>query len=371
MTKSLGLIETEGLAAGIEAADAAVKSANVELIGYELTKGGGWTTVKIQGNVGAVKAAVDAARIAAAKVNRVVSTRVIPRPSAGLDVLVHNPDTVGDAQPPEEPNMPKPPTPPKGPGTDVDTIDTVAAISAIDTVDTVATIDTKSTIKTNDSEETNNSDKKADTDANAAGQSGADRNVAEQPDAAGADTDAAGQPDAAGVDRNAAGQPDAVGADRNTDGQTQAQRKEEPQAGLDSQEEPQAEILQEVRNSQEMQQPDTLQAGPGGHHTLEEAGRQKGLVPEAAKENAGPAELGSIRPDPSQTPTEETQTTEHPQTEEPAEETQSTEHPQTEEGGAAPDKKAQAAAVPKPLRRPAATKGRRGGKRGSKQETTE
>ena len=42
MQKSLGLIETQGLAGGIEAADAAVKSANVELIGYELTKGGGW-----------------------------------------------------------------------------------------------------------------------------------------------------------------------------------------------------------------------------------------------------------------------------------------------------------------------------------------
>ena len=66
MQKSLGLIETQGLAGGITAADAAVKSANVELIGYELTKGGGWTTVKIQGDVGAVKAAVDAAKIAAA-----------------------------------------------------------------------------------------------------------------------------------------------------------------------------------------------------------------------------------------------------------------------------------------------------------------
>lgn len=113
MTKSLGLIETEGLAAGVEAADAAVKSANVELIGYELTKGGGWTTVKVQGDVGAVKAAVDAARIAAAKVNRVVSTRVIARPSAGLDILVHNPDTVGDAS--KETDMPKPPTPPEHP----------------------------------------------------------------------------------------------------------------------------------------------------------------------------------------------------------------------------------------------------------------
>ena len=100
--KSLGLIETQGLAAGIEAADAAVKSANVELVGYELTKGGGWTTIKILGDVGAVKAAVDAARIAAGKVSRVVSTRVIARPSMGLTGLIHNTDTVGD-QPPEPP----------------------------------------------------------------------------------------------------------------------------------------------------------------------------------------------------------------------------------------------------------------------------
>ncbi len=92
--KSLGLIETQGLAAGIEAADAAVKSANVELVGYELTKGGGWTTIKILGDVGAVKAAVDAARIAAGKVSRVVSTRVIARPSMGLTGLIHNTDTV-------------------------------------------------------------------------------------------------------------------------------------------------------------------------------------------------------------------------------------------------------------------------------------
>ena len=114
MKKSLGLIETQGLAAGIEAADAAVKSANVELIGYELTKGGGWTTIKVQGDVGAVKAAVDAARMAAAKINQVISTRVIPRPSAGLDMLVYSPDTVGGAQRPEGPDMPKPPKPPKG-----------------------------------------------------------------------------------------------------------------------------------------------------------------------------------------------------------------------------------------------------------------
>lgn len=111
MQKSLGLIETEGLAAGIEAADAAVKSANVELIGYELTKGGGWTTIKVQGDVGAVKAAVDAARMAANKVTRTVSTRVIARPAAGINMLVHTPETVGD-RPPEPP---APPEPPKGP----------------------------------------------------------------------------------------------------------------------------------------------------------------------------------------------------------------------------------------------------------------
>lgn len=111
--KSLGLIETQGLAAGVVAADAAVKSANVELVGYELTKGGGWTVVKIQGDVGAVKAAVDAARVAAGKVNRVVSTRVIARPSASLEGLIHTADTVG-GRPPEPPKGPEP-EPPKGP----------------------------------------------------------------------------------------------------------------------------------------------------------------------------------------------------------------------------------------------------------------
>ena len=110
--KSLGLIETQGLAAGIEAADAAVKSANVELVGYELTKGGGWTTIKILGDVGAVKAAVDAARIAAGKASRVVSTQVIARPSMGLTGLIHNTDTVGD-QPPEPPAPPTPTDPPE------------------------------------------------------------------------------------------------------------------------------------------------------------------------------------------------------------------------------------------------------------------
>lgn len=117
MQKSLGLIETQGLLGGVTAADAAVKSANVELIGYELTKGGGWTTVKIQGDVGAVKAAVDAAKIAAGKVCRVVSTKVIARPAQALDRLVWTEETVGrePPEPPVDPEPPAPPEPPTGP----------------------------------------------------------------------------------------------------------------------------------------------------------------------------------------------------------------------------------------------------------------
>ncbi|MBK1664611.1 microcompartment protein [Rhodospirillum rubrum] len=92
---SLGLIETIGLAAAIEAADAAVKSANVALVGYEFARGDGMTVVKVQGDVGAVNAAIAAAAVAAARVGRVVSTRVIARPAAGIDGLIVNRDTVG------------------------------------------------------------------------------------------------------------------------------------------------------------------------------------------------------------------------------------------------------------------------------------
>ena len=86
--KSLGLIETQGLAAGIEAADAAVKSANVELVGYELTKGGGWTTIKILGDVGAVKASVEAGGAAAKRVGELVSVHVIPRPHDDVEAIL-------------------------------------------------------------------------------------------------------------------------------------------------------------------------------------------------------------------------------------------------------------------------------------------
>ncbi|MGL5693570.1 MAG: BMC domain-containing protein [Peptostreptococcaceae bacterium] len=99
---AIGMIETVGLAAAIEAADVCVKSANVTLIGYELTKGNGMTVVKIEGNVGAVKAAIEAATVAANKVSSVFSTKVIPRPSDGIDLLMRNSDTIGFTKSVEE-----------------------------------------------------------------------------------------------------------------------------------------------------------------------------------------------------------------------------------------------------------------------------
>ena len=100
--RSLGLIETFGLLPAVEAADAAVKSANVELVGYEFAKGSGMTVVKVEGDVGAVKAAIAAASVAASKVGKVAATRVIPRPATGLEVMVRNGDTKGYT-PPEPP----------------------------------------------------------------------------------------------------------------------------------------------------------------------------------------------------------------------------------------------------------------------------
>lgn len=92
---AIGVIETIGMAAAIEAADTAVKSANVRLIGYELTRGQGMVTIKIAGDVGAVKAAISAARRSAEAVNRVVSTLLIPRPAGSLEMIIESSDTVG------------------------------------------------------------------------------------------------------------------------------------------------------------------------------------------------------------------------------------------------------------------------------------
>ena len=78
-TNSLGMIETKGLIGAIEAADAMVKSANVQLVGKEQV-GGGLVTVMVRGDVGAVKAATDAGAAAAEKVGELISVHVLARP---------------------------------------------------------------------------------------------------------------------------------------------------------------------------------------------------------------------------------------------------------------------------------------------------
>ncbi len=82
--EALGLIECRGLVAMIEAADAAVKSANVKLVGWEKIDAGLVTAI-VRGEVGAVKAAVDAGAAAGRRVGEVVSIHVIPRPHAEVD----------------------------------------------------------------------------------------------------------------------------------------------------------------------------------------------------------------------------------------------------------------------------------------------
>lgn len=85
--EALGMVETKGLVAAIEAADAMVKSANVALVGYEKI-GSGLVTVMVRGDVGAVKAATDAGAVAAEKVGTVVSVHVIPRPHTEVEKIL-------------------------------------------------------------------------------------------------------------------------------------------------------------------------------------------------------------------------------------------------------------------------------------------
>ena len=86
-TNALGMIETKGLIGAIEAADAMVKSANVQLLGKEQV-GGGFVTVMVRGDVGAVKAATDAGAAAAEKVGELISVHVIARPHAEVDAIL-------------------------------------------------------------------------------------------------------------------------------------------------------------------------------------------------------------------------------------------------------------------------------------------
>lgn len=79
MSEAIGMIETKGLVGAIEAADAMVKAANVQLIGKDIV-GGGYVMVIVRGDVGAVKAATDAGAAAAGRVGELKSVHVIPRP---------------------------------------------------------------------------------------------------------------------------------------------------------------------------------------------------------------------------------------------------------------------------------------------------
>ena len=84
---ALGMIETKGLVGSIEAADAMVKAANVTLIGSEKI-GSGLVSVMVRGDVGAVKAAVEAGGAAASRLGEVIATHVIPRPHTDVDKLL-------------------------------------------------------------------------------------------------------------------------------------------------------------------------------------------------------------------------------------------------------------------------------------------
>ena len=85
--ESLGMIETRGLTAAIEAADAMVKAAEVTLVGTEKI-GSGLVSVMVRGDVGAVKAAVEAGSAAAARLGEVVATHVIPRPHTDVEKIL-------------------------------------------------------------------------------------------------------------------------------------------------------------------------------------------------------------------------------------------------------------------------------------------
>jgi ethanolamine utilization protein EutM len=87
MAQALGMIETRSFATVVEAADAMVKAAKVELVAYEKT-GGGYVTAIIRGDVAAVKAACDAGRAGAARVGEIVSVHIIARPHENVDEIM-------------------------------------------------------------------------------------------------------------------------------------------------------------------------------------------------------------------------------------------------------------------------------------------
>jgi ethanolamine utilization protein EutM len=87
MADALGMIETKGFVGMVEAADAMVKAAKVELVGYEKI-GGGYVTAIVRGDVAAVKAATEAGARGAERVGQLVSVHIIPRPHANIDLAL-------------------------------------------------------------------------------------------------------------------------------------------------------------------------------------------------------------------------------------------------------------------------------------------
>ena len=87
MQEALGMVETKGFVAAVEAADAMVKSANVKLVGSEKI-GAGLVTIFVRGDVGAVKAATDAGAVAAKNVGELISVHVIPRPHTDVEKIL-------------------------------------------------------------------------------------------------------------------------------------------------------------------------------------------------------------------------------------------------------------------------------------------
>lgn len=87
LKEALGMVETKGLVGSIEAADAMVKAADVKLVGKEKV-GSGLVTVMVRGDVGAVKAAVEAGTAAATRLGEVIATHVIPRPHADVEKIL-------------------------------------------------------------------------------------------------------------------------------------------------------------------------------------------------------------------------------------------------------------------------------------------
>jgi ethanolamine utilization protein EutM len=107
MQQALGMIETRGLVAAIEAADAMVKAAKVQFLGRQKVKAG-LVAVMVAGDVGAVKAAVDAGAAACKRIGELVSAHVIPRPHEDIDAIIPRSPEAAKANEEEQPPETKP-----------------------------------------------------------------------------------------------------------------------------------------------------------------------------------------------------------------------------------------------------------------------